>query len=49
MDSTISIDKVSYDVRMQFIEQTVEVRFRPGELDSAAIYYDREHFPIFVL
>lgn len=45
-DSTISIDKISYDVPMQFIGQTVEVRFRPGELDSAAIYYDREHFPI---
>ena len=45
-DSTISIDKVSYDVPMQFIGQTVEIRFRPGELDSAAIFYENERYPL---
>ena len=45
-DSTISIDKVSYDVPMQFIDQKVEIRFRPGEMDSAVIIYDNERYPI---
>ena len=45
-DSTISINSVSYDVPMQFIGQTVEIRFRPGEPDSAAIFYENERFPL---
>ena len=45
-DSTITIDKVSYDVPMQFIGQTVELRFRPGELDSAAVFYEDRRYPI---
>lgn len=45
-DSTISIDRVSYDVPMQFIGQTVDVRFRPGEPGSAALFYDDERFPL---
>ena len=45
-DSTISIDKVSYDVPMQFIGQTVEIRFRPGDLSSAVIFYENERFPL---
>lgn len=34
-DSTVPIDKASYDAPMQFIDQKVEIRFRPGEMDSA--------------
>lgn len=45
-DSTVSIDKVSYDVPMQFIDQKVEIRFRPGEMDSAMIIYDNERYPL---
>ena len=45
-DSTVSIDKVSYDVPMQFIGQTVEIRFRPGETDSAVIFCDDERYPL---
>ena len=45
-DSTVTIDKFSYDVPMQFIGQKVEIRFRPGEMDSAVIIYENEHFPL---
>lgn len=45
-DATVSIDKVSFDVPMQFIGQTVEIRFRPNEKDAAAIFYEDERFPI---
>lgn len=45
-DSTVPIEKVSYDVPMQFIDQRVEIRFRPGEMDSAVIVYEGERFPI---
>lgn len=45
-DSTVSIDKVSFDVPMQFIGQTVEIRFRPGEMDSAVVFYENERYPI---
>ena len=45
-DATVSIDKASYDVPMQFIGQKVEIRFRPGEMDSAAIFFEGVAFPI---
>lgn len=45
-DSTVPIDKVSYDVPMQFIDQKVEIRFRPGEMDSAVIVFDNRRFPL---
>ena len=45
-DATVSIDKLSYDVPMQFIDQKVEIRFRPGEMDSAVIIYENERFPL---
>ena len=45
-DATVSIDKVSYDVPMQFIAQTVEIRYRPGDMDSAFILSQEEHYPI---
>ena len=34
-DSTVSIDKVSYDVPMQFISSKVEIRFLPDDMSSA--------------
>lgn len=45
-DSTASIDKVCFDAPMQFIGETVEIRFLPGELDSAYILYDGKHYPL---
>lgn len=45
-DSTVSIDKVSYDAPMQFIGQTVDIRFRPGDLSSAVICTDDAQFPL---
>lgn len=45
-DSTISIDKVSYDVPMQFISSKVEVRFLPDDMSSAFILYEGEHYPV---
>jgi hypothetical protein len=46
LDSTISIDKVSYDVPMQFIRSTVQVRFLPNHMQEAFILYEHEKFPI---
>ena len=45
-DSTVSIDKVSYDVPMQFISMKVEIRFLPDDMSSAYILYDGVHYPI---
>ena len=45
-DSTVSIDKVSYDVPMQFISSKVEIRFLPDDMSSAFILYEGEHHPI---
>lgn len=45
-DSTVSIEKVSYDVPMQFIDQKVEIRFRPDSMESAFILYDGKQFPL---
>ena len=45
-DATVSIDKVSFDVPAQFIGQTVDIRFRPGEMDSAVILFEGVSFPV---
>ena len=45
-DATISIDKTSYDVPMQFIRQKVEVRYLPDDMDSAYIYYENIKYKI---
>ena len=45
-DSTINIDKISYDVPMQFIRQKVEVRYLPDDMDSAYIYYENIKYSI---
>jgi len=45
-DATVSIDKTYFDAPMQFIGQTVEVRYMPGRLDSAFILYDKKGYPL---
>jgi transposase InsO family protein len=45
-DATISIDKTSYDVPMQFIRQKVEIRYLPDDMDSAYIYYEKIKYNI---
>jgi len=45
-DCTITVDKVSYDVPMQFAHIKVEVHFRPDDMDSAYIVADGKHYPI---
>lgn len=45
-DSTISIDKVSYDVPMQFIGMKVDIRYLPDNMDDAYILYENTKSPI---
>jgi len=45
-DATVSIDKIYFDAPMQFIGQTVEVRYLPGRLDSAFILFDKKRYPL---
>ena len=45
-DSTILLHKELFDVPMEFIRSSVEVRYRPGEPDSAFILEGGRRFPI---
>ncbi len=45
-DSTISINKVSYDVPVQLIGLKVEVRFLPANMKTAYILFDGKKFPL---
>lgn len=46
-DATVSIDKQSYDVPMQFISQTVQIRYLPDDLNRAFILgEDKTRYPI---
>lgn len=45
-DSTISIDKISFDVPMQFIDTKVEIRFLPDDISNAFILFENQKFPI---
>lgn len=45
-DATILIDRNLYDVPMEFIRSTVEVRYRPGELGSAFILDNGKRYPV---
>ena len=40
LDSTISIDKIYYDVPMQFIRAKVEVRYLPDRMQEAYIFFE---------
>lgn len=45
-DATITIDKVSYDVPMQFIKTKVEIHFPPDDMDGAYVVADEARYPI---
>lgn len=46
LDSTISIDKVYYDVPMQFIRSKVDIRYLPDKMQDAYILFEGKHYPI---
>lgn len=46
LDSTISIDKVYYDVPMQFIRSKVEIRYLPDHMQDAYIFFEGRKYPI---
>jgi len=45
-DATVSINKTYFDVPMQFIGQTVEVRYMPDRPGSAFILHDKKRYPL---
>lgn len=45
-DATIMLNKTLFDAPMQFIRSTVEVRYRPGEPDSAFILDGGIRYPL---
>ena len=45
-DATVHFDRAVYDAPMQFIGQKVEVRFLPGDPQSAYILYGGQHYPL---
>jgi transposase InsO family protein len=45
-DSTLSIQNVQFDAPMQFMRQTVEVRFIPDRLSEAYIFDNGARFPL---
>jgi len=45
-DSTVSINKVSFDVPMQFISMKVDIRYQPADMDTAFILYEGKHYPL---
>jgi transposase InsO family protein len=46
LDSTISIDKIYYDVPMQFIRSKVEIRYLPDRMQDAYIFFEGRKYPI---
>ena len=45
-DSTVSINKMSFYVPMQFISMKVDIRYQPSDMDTAFILYEGMHFPL---
>jgi hypothetical protein len=45
-DATLSLQNISFDAPMQFIRQTVEVRFLPDGLSEAYIFDNGKRFPL---
>ena len=43
-DATVTIDKVLYDVPMQFIHSRVQIRYLPDDMEHAYIYQDNEKY-----
>lgn len=46
LDATVSIDSHYYDVPMQFIRAKVEIRFLPGHMEDAYIFFENKRYPI---
>jgi len=45
-DSTLSLLNNQFDAPMQFMRQTVEVRFLPDDLENAYIFDNGKHYPL---
>ena len=45
-DATVTIDKVFYDVPMEFIRSRVEIRYLPDAMEKAYIWYENKKYPI---
>jgi transposase InsO family protein len=45
-DATLSLQNIRFDAPMQFIRQTVEVRFLPDRLSDAYIFDNGKRFPL---
>ena len=45
-DSTVSVNKVSFDVPMQFISMKVDIRYQPADMATAFILYEGKHYPL---
>jgi len=45
-DATVSIDRVLYDVPMQFTRSRVQIRYLPDDMEHAYIYHDGEKYLI---
>jgi transposase InsO family protein len=45
-DATLSLQNIRFDAPMQFIRQSVEVRFLPDRLDEAYIFDNGKRFPL---
>ena len=45
-DATLSLHNMQFDAPMQFIRQTVEIRFLPDGLSDTYIFSDGKHFPL---
>lgn len=43
-DATVTIDKVLYDVPVQFIRSRVQIRYLPDDMEHAYIYHDNEKY-----
>ena len=46
LDSTIFIDKIYYDVPMQFIRTRIEIRYLPDRMQDAYILFEGKKYPI---
>lgn len=45
-DSTVTIDRVFYDVPMEFIRTKVEIRYLPDDMESAYLLYEGNKYPV---
>ena len=45
-DATVTIDKVLYDVPMEFIRSKVEIRYLPDAMEKAYIWHEKQKYPI---